>query len=100
MIFADLKNIPPYHSRVAMAVRNYMTSHKLHDIRDLERCMMDCFEEEQAACHDSKMGVYFKWVTISKQHQPPFYERYCVAVYSQKNLMVSVFENPSFQGKK
>lgn len=99
LIYTLRTDIPPAHNRIAEVMGSYMHSHAKHNIQELERLVMNQYEEEAAMNRLDGLGVHFKWVCIAKQHVPPFSERYCFAIYSGKTLLACVFEPSEFGGK-
>jgi len=95
---SDLLGIHPSHQRIADAMVAYMNGTNRHDIRNLERVVMNTYEEERVMARFDCKAVRFKWVTIAKQHVSPFKERYAFAVYSGNKLLSAVFESENLAG--
>ena len=93
--------IPVPCARMAEKMVAYMMSTEKHDIRELERVLMDEFEEFLVMHHEPKFDLNLRWRVLVKQHDPPFGERYVVGLYHGKNRLVcSVAEPCNFQGRK
>lgn len=99
LIYTLRTDIPPAHNRIAEVMGSYMFNHTKHNIQELERLVMNQFEECVAMNRLDGLGVHFKWVCTAKQHVSPFSERYCFAIYSGKTLLACVFEPSEFGGK-
>ena len=99
LIYTLRTDIPPAHNRIAEVMGTYMHNHKTHNIQELERLVMNEYEENVAMNRLDGLGVRFKWVCTAKQHCPPHSERYCFAIYSGKTLLACVFEPSEFGGK-
>lgn len=96
VVFSDLKNIQAHHMRIYESMQKYMYGHEKHDIRDLERVVMDAYEEEKVITGYNKIDVEFKWMILYKMDLPPFRERYCFSMYYSNQLLFAVFE-PEFK---
>ena len=99
LIYTLRTDIPPSHERVMSAMTSYMFEKKNHLIQELERLVMNQFEEEVGMNRLDGLGVRFRWICVAKQHTKPFSERYCFAIYSGKTLLACVFEPSEFGGK-
>lgn len=99
LLFSTRTDIAPSHTRVMDAMVSYMHSRSKHNIQDLERIVMNQYEEEVAMNRLDGLGVRFRWICVAKQHTKPFSERYCFAIYSGKTLLACVFEPSEFGGK-
>ena len=98
LTFSDLADIPISNQRVADTMRAYMNETEKHDIRNLERAVMDSYEEERVVSRFDCCSVKFKWICIAKQHCSPYAERWAFAIYSGRKLLAAVFENSSVRG--
>jgi len=76
----------------------YMNGTNRHDIRALERAVMNEYEECKVMSRFDCKAVRFKWVCISKQHVSPYKERWAFAVYSGNRLLSAVFESEDLAG--
>ena len=98
LTFSNLGDIPVSNQRVADTMKAYMNGTEKHDIRNLERTVMDEFEEQIVMSRFDCCSVKFKWICIAKQHCKPYAERWAFAVYSGRKLLAAVFEDPSVRG--
>jgi hypothetical protein len=99
LIYTLRTDIPPAHNRIAEVMNSYMFNHAKHNIQELERLVMNQYEEAVAMNRLDGLGVRFRWICTAKQHVKPFSERYCFAIYSGKTLLACVFEPSEFGGK-
>jgi len=95
---SDLLGIHPSHQRIADSMVMYMNGTNRHDIRALERAVMNEYEECKVMSRFDCKAVRFKWVCISKQHVSPYKERWAFAVYSGNRLLSAVFESENLKG--
>lgn len=98
LTYSELANIHPSHQAIANSMIEYMTGRVEHNIRALERIVMNSYEEYKVMSRFDCKPIRFKWVCISKQHCPPFKEKYAFAVYSGRNLLSAVFESENLAG--
>ena len=98
LTYSELADIHPSHQAVANSMCDYMTGRKEHNIRSLERIVMNTYEEYKIISRFDCKAVKFKWICISKQHVSPYKERWAFAVYSGNKLLSAVFESENLAG--
>lgn len=98
LTFSELANIHPSNQAISDAMCDYMAGTNRHDIRNLERKVMNTFEEQKIMARFDCCSIRFKWTCISKQHVSPFAERFAFAIYSGKKLLAAVFESENLRG--
>ena len=96
---SNISGIHPSNQVIADKMVEYMEKTNRHEIRNLERVVMNEYEEQKVMARFDLAGVKFRWRCISKQHCSPFAERYVFAVYSGSRLLAAVFESPNLKGK-
>lgn len=77
---------------LARKMVDFVTSTKNPTIREIERVVMDEYEELEAMHLLDNINVKFKWSVVSKLQVPPYTEMYIFGIYQGSKLLASVNE--------